>query len=84
MTIRQICKLIFDGLVTAILHVMLAFVISLIFFKTVFYFYQLNGVTISTKEQAVCIISGMMLAIVLKAFVTLPLSPQESQKGRRE
>ena len=74
MTIREICKLIFDGLFTAIVHVIFAFVLSLTFFKIVFYFYQLDGFTIAAREQTICIFAGMGFLIGLKVFLTLPLS----------
>ena len=69
-------KLLLNGLSTALFHVILALIISFLFFKIVFYLYQAQGIIFSERGQVACIASGMALMVSIKVFLNSSLSPR--------
>lgn len=76
MNIREIFKLFIDVFLVGFIHWVMAYIISMAFFKVVFCLYEVQGFQISEHVRMVCVISGIFFIITLKFFVAQSLSPR--------
>lgn len=87
MNIREIFKVFIDAFFITFVHFVLAYVISMAFFKVIFCFYEIHGFQIPEHMRMVCVVSGIFFIVMLKFFVTQSLSlsppiPAERQEKR--